>query len=474
MKNKNTKFVILFLIIILAGFFLRVSFLDKEDFWIDEGFTMFTATEDSFEDVTKSVLYYETAPPLYFYILNPWVKLFGDSPFSARYVSMLFGVFSIFLVFMIAEKISNKKIAILTSLLFAISLVNIWISQEARPYSLAVFLSLLSTLFFVKIVKGDKRNLIYFAYFLSLVLCLYTFYLLVFVAFFHLMYLLFVKNYKVLKKIFLIQFVSGLSLIFWLIFALPGYSIRQNLVNDILIKHAKIPEFIAQFGQFALISPLIFLSFLIIIFYFINLKFPLGKLKFNCNLLSIVIALTFLGYFLILLDFQNPFIRRGFTWLRYFVFIFPVGYFLIAKILYGSNKKIRVFVILLILLISSFGVYTYYSSNIKEDWTLAGNFIMQARDSPEGIIFVEEGGGNMFMADSCFGNMEKVEMSFRDKVLTLEDVGELTENKEFAWLVLSRNFQRGDFFKELFDKNFERLDSKKVYGIELYLYKIEN
>lgn len=68
------------------------------------------------------------------------------------------------------------------------------------------------------------------------------------------------------------------------------------------------------------------------------------------------------------------------------------------------------------------------------------------------------------------GSMESIELAWKDKTLTIENVKDITHNKEFAWLILSRNWKRGDYYKVLFDGNFNRIREKEFNGIKLYLY----
>ncbi|MBU1988491.1 MAG: glycosyltransferase family 39 protein, partial [Nanoarchaeota archaeon] len=446
----NKKTAILLILIILTGLVLRFSAIDKEGYWLDEGFTLITATKPNLMEVTNSVLFYETSPPLYFYILNIWVELFGNSPYSTRALSALFGTIAIVFVFLISKKISDEKIALFTTFLFSVSMLNLWVSQEARPYALFVLLSLVSTFFLVNILTDKNNKTQHLFYFFSLIILIYTSYFTVFIIFFHFMSFLFVKKYHLLKKIFLIQVLAILTITPWLLKAFTGYDLRQGVVYEILHYHANLPKFIAQFGQFALVSPLILLSFLTFLIYFINLKKPIKKPKNFYNILQIFILLIFVAYFAMLLNFQIPFISMFFTWSRYFIFLFPAGYFIIAQTFFKMNKKPKIYLVILIILLNFFALYTYYSSTLKEEWIPAMEFLEFTKDSTNGMIFVDEGGANMYLIDYYYnGNMDAVELAWRNKMLSTEQVRDALQNKEFAWLILSRNWRRGEYYKKM-------------------------
>src|SRR3989344_169269 len=104
---RNKKIMLLLLLIILLGIALRFSALDREAYWLDEGFAMLTGEQESLSAVTDSVLFYETAPPLYFYILKIWIDLFGNSEFSTRFLSALFSLLSIVFIFLASRRISD-------------------------------------------------------------------------------------------------------------------------------------------------------------------------------------------------------------------------------------------------------------------------------------------------------------------------------------------------------------------------------
>jgi len=468
--NRKRTIILLILIILLASA-LRFSSLAKEDYWLDEGFTMFTGEQPTFAKVTDSVLFYETAPPFYFYILNIWIKLFGSSSTSTRSLSALLGILSIPIIFLTARNISDDKTALLTSLLSAVSMLLIWTSQEVRPYSLLVFLAVLSS-YFLTLVYKNNNLITCLLYFVSLILLFYTSYFSVFIVFFQFMVVAFTKRYKLLAKVFLAQFIAFLFLVPWLINAIPRSNLSSSIVYELLFYHAGLPSFIAKFGQLALVSPLIFLSLFLIIIFLISTR-RIIKLNKLYPFISLLIIFLLLGYILLLLNIHQPIVRKLFTYSRYFIFLLPASHFIVSKTYFSINKKLKITMLIVLILTSLVAIPTYYAVTLKEEWTPAMKFIQQTRDSSGGIIFVDEGGANMYLINHYYeGEMPAVELAWKDKELTATQILELTDDKDFAWLILSRNWKRGDYYLNVFNQNFNLIKQKEFYGIKLYLYEV--
>jgi mannosyltransferase len=88
-------------------------------------------------DFTK----YERLPPLYFFLLVPFYIL-SRSEWTLRLVSVISGIISIPLIYLLGKRLFNKKIGLISALLLAISPFHLYYSQELRPYSLFLFFSL--------------------------------------------------------------------------------------------------------------------------------------------------------------------------------------------------------------------------------------------------------------------------------------------------------------------------------------------
>jgi uncharacterized membrane protein len=137
-----------------VGLLLRLYRLDFHSLWADEGLQYFVASADSLPEVFGR-LGRTIHPPLSF-LINHLFLQFNDSDFLLRLPSMLFGVGSIPLYYMVARRLTSPTTAVLTTLVLAISPFHIWHSQDARMYAQLLFFSLLSTLCLLRALEQEK------------------------------------------------------------------------------------------------------------------------------------------------------------------------------------------------------------------------------------------------------------------------------------------------------------------------------
>ena len=96
------------LMVLLVAIFLRVYQLDAESLWLDEAISVCHAADDSLIQVLNGSCYDEHNPPLYFLLLHYWIQLFGDSEVSVRLPLVLFGVFSVAMLYKLGAMLFNK------------------------------------------------------------------------------------------------------------------------------------------------------------------------------------------------------------------------------------------------------------------------------------------------------------------------------------------------------------------------------
>lgn len=187
-----------------------------KDFWFDEAFTYFLAKNPVPNLLLASAS--DNNPPFYYIFLHFWMKL-GQTEFFLRFPSLVFGTASIFVVYLISNKIVTHKTAVVTSLLTTTSPLFIYYSAETRMYSLWFFLTLILVYLFLKILENPKTRY-YLSFTLFYILSLYTHYFTLFITaglgFFLL--LKFRKYKKVLKPFILINFFVFISFLPWMKF----------------------------------------------------------------------------------------------------------------------------------------------------------------------------------------------------------------------------------------------------------------
>lgn len=125
------------ILILILGLILRLVSLNQS-LWLDEA-TSALVSNMSLNEFFSRFIPFDFHPPLYYLSLNFWIKIFGNSEISLRMPSVIFGVLTVYVVYLISSnlKFKNKYLA---SLLLATSGLHVYYSQEARMYSLATLL----------------------------------------------------------------------------------------------------------------------------------------------------------------------------------------------------------------------------------------------------------------------------------------------------------------------------------------------
>jgi len=116
----------------------RLYRLGEASLWLDEVFTLRMASlpwRELWEPVYTPV---NAVPPLYFSLLHPLVHE-GIDPWLLRLPGALLGTATVVLVYLVTRHLWDRRAALFTGLLLALSMANIEYSQEARSYVLVSF-----------------------------------------------------------------------------------------------------------------------------------------------------------------------------------------------------------------------------------------------------------------------------------------------------------------------------------------------
>ena len=136
-------------LILLLAFALRAYRLGAQAIWWDESLSLYRATRDLATILGNTITFqntvtYDTLPPLYFVFLHAAVAAFGTSEFALRFLSLAVNVATIPLLYVTAKRWLSRDVAFVAAFLGALSPFYIWYSQEARPYALVLFETLLA------------------------------------------------------------------------------------------------------------------------------------------------------------------------------------------------------------------------------------------------------------------------------------------------------------------------------------------
>ena len=156
------KYLPLIAILVLA-FILRLISIQTHPLWYDEAFAVL------FSEKGVSAMLYGTLAPvnggaadihplLYYTTLNVWMNLFGQSAVIVRLWSVILGLGTIGLVYLIATDLFSKRAGLASALIVAIAPFHVQYSQEVRMYSLLALLLMGATWCFLQARRSDSKR----------------------------------------------------------------------------------------------------------------------------------------------------------------------------------------------------------------------------------------------------------------------------------------------------------------------------
>ena len=467
------------LLIIAVGSFLRIYDLGAESLWADEVISV----DFSSKSVTSIIIQspFRDNPPFYWVILHYWMIPFGISEVAVRSLSVVLGIGAILITYFIGRELFSQRVGLIAGFLSAISYFHIFYSQEARPYALMLFLSLLSYFFFIKILKQDKKSY-YIGYFLANLLLGYTHVYGFFTMASQILFFVFfwskykVQRWKLIATLVATFFglvplafllghraltvaahgfwtpVPTLRSIFNTFTMYAGYGYRSD--TYILLLFFLVLAFIGLFsvtrtgGKWILRKPLYSLK---------GLRWKIGfESTYEWILLamwlSCPIAISFIISHSITSIYQA----------KYTIGASPALFLLIAKGVSTINTKKWLYSILLVIIIlSSFGLHTYYVRDVKTQWREAAYLVEVNSNKGDVIVFCAEYGGTPF---DYYYHGDLPEFGIRKNANTKQVenfVNDVVSGRDRLWLIwyqagpaLLRNYLT-DKYAILLEKPFE-------------------
>jgi mannosyltransferase len=386
-KTITLKIYHLLVLFLLIGAFIRFYKLNITGLWLDEIFSMRGANPQT---SLKDVYEYSKAdqPPLYFMILNCWLKLFGYTDMAGRSLAALYGLLGIPAIYFLGKEFKDEKTGLLVAFMTTINWFHADFSREIRFYPLVFLLSTLSYLFFLRCIKRSQAlDFILYIICTSLLLNTHYFALAVFgsqfvifivtIIFFH------KRETQFIIGAALAGIISGLSLYHWLPVILSD-------LNTTDFHAVQVPVYFpVTFGWMYFKDPIACLAYGVC---FILMAKNLIKQTLQNKLIveDVVIALwIFIGFMIPLVYswVRIPLLTPKYSTITLpgiFLFI-ACGFKLIVK------EKIQTGLVIAIFIGAFIALYVSKPINKKgkgEDWREVGEYFSQEKlkDQPQ-IIF---------------------------------------------------------------------------------------
>lgn len=464
-------------LILAVGLILRLVSLDQS-LWLDEAINVLAAKSNSFWQILTEYPKFDFHPPGYFLILWGWIRIFGYSEVAVRMPSVIFGVATVWIVFLIGKKLISENLGVLAALILATSPLHIYYSQEARMYSFAAFAVTLNFFLFIKFLKKEYSKVFLI---LSNLLIFLSDYLTYFIFPAQFIFLLITKKTQFIKTWLTVLIITIVSFIWWL-------PILVGQVNIGKVTALSVPGWKMVVGE-AGIKPLI-LTYV---------KFIIGRISHPDHLTYTLLFLPvgFLFAFLIIQARKSDYFAKTLllswigipiflAWFISFVipvysyfrllFVLPAFFILVALGILTFKTKMQYLILSLVILIEfiSSGIYLVNPVFQREDWRGLVKYL-KSKPSSSKILF--ESNGSFAPFDYYSGNEFKGRGALKNfPAKDLDDLGNLTDLGPSVYLI--------DYLVEISDPNklvsaklkesgYKQVDIKNFNGVGFVYHYIK-
>lgn len=473
MKNKIFKLLqqnwglISIVILSVCLTFYRLAY---QSYGFDEAYSIYI-TKDLLTMISN-LWNHEANMWLYYAILYFW-RVFGTSEFAVRALSAFFAIATIPVIYMLGNYVHSKRVALIASLLAAVNVAYIFYAQEARGYTLVLFLVSLSSYSYLRF-EEDRRYKALFV--ISSALSVYThFYAgLVFLA--KMLAAFLGKKVKLITTAVLAVFLLITPIIF-------APSIHSHQIDWILAPslHNLVGTAFFLSGDF---PPLFVLYGLIFVY-----STPFFVKHYRDE------AYGFLYIWLILpiiFSFAFSLLVKPIYQSTYFLICLP-PFLLLAAISINrfKNSLLKIGLVLAILIFSIIRLSLLFSEDIKDkwvisnekyDWRSAVGYISSNVQNADAVIVYPYQDKLLYTAYNPEGNQKVVEISSEPylisggKKLPEPNISGIESLKyPHVWLLLQvvkdedfdHNKRQSDEIINALSKNYAIDSTKEYFGVEL-------
>jgi mannosyltransferase len=381
--------------------FLGVFRLGAKSIWSDEAFSDAVARLD-LPTMGRVLSHGESFNGLYYALLHLW-QLGGHSETWLRLPSVIFGVLAAWVLFALHRRLFGVIVALAAAALLAVNAFFVYYEQDARPYSLAVFLVVLATYLFVRALE-DPSIWRWLGYGGVGALAIYAHLFSAFVIAAHLSSLLIRRPRPKLRT---------LAVGFGLIAVLVAPLLRVVLTTDPLEREFIDPVHLGSFrwlflnltGGGGLATTR---SFILLLAYFgvccLGLLWMLRAVRsagndrapngaWSFGLILLWFGVPIIGSFALSL-FRSPIFYP-----RYLIVALPPLVTIASIGISGlRHRSLQVAAVAAIVVLSLLSLQSYYRSDFKEaeDWRRAVAYVVEGAQPGDGVVFFSRYGRRPF------------------------------------------------------------------------------
>jgi uncharacterized membrane protein len=474
----NRKTIIIFLLILVVGFAIRFTGLEKESLWYDEFYSLKTS-RGGMTDIINAQKN-DAHPPLYYLLLNLWSYIFGENEWGLRSFSAFIGAFTIVLLFFSLRSLTGDNVGLISCLLFALAPFHIYYSQEVRMYALLAFMTMSCIYFTTKILNSiTYRDLV--GLMISEVATLYTHNYGLFVIAtlnIYMAYLIFVHQEDVAFYKFWIVLQIAVLVFYapWIPILIK--QIEAGGASPYATSYAHLSKLPGLLVVFFLVGFPWYHQFKYIIFILVALGIFFGAFNFKKTkkeyILSIdkgkkhlfVIALFIVPVSLI---FFTGIFMRIYSTRSLIIILIPICILLGL----GINKfrlRSQIIIIIFYFVITSLSIYNLYQHPQKEQWREVARYIDRNAQSTDVTIVCAD-----FMKQ-VFNHYSEAKMSTigikrsLDRSQLKAKIEPIVRKHDRTWLILSHAF--GSPIKlYMVDENKQTtlIEHKLFLGVDIFL-----
>jgi len=384
------------ILVSLLAFLLRIYRAQDQSVWGDELYSVMYANMGLADIIRFNLRALDPQAPLFYLLLKLWVTVAGQTELALRMPSILGGVVLVPAVYVLGRYLVGGLAGLLAAVILAVNPFHVWYAQEVRTYSITVLLTTLSTLLFLRVLRGEHSWRLGSAYIAVTSLSIYSHYFSLLIVIFQMVAFVLVGVRRGAPGRFWALCLGGLFLPYlpWikqaagLILTYPAW--RPNMTDweltSRLFRFFNIGWFIE--GE---LTPWILAGFAILGMAGVVAHIALGaafRAYFQARE-ALILLLLYLGIPFLLAIVYYRLTGRFLFQERYFIIITPAYYLLVAN---GLTALRRVSPALLagglIFILASqayaLGNYYYLPQYTRADYRAVAAFV-QAREQPDDI-----------------------------------------------------------------------------------------